>query len=426
MIKIYKDTAANAIFIEDANGVQFINSLQAVVENSLVSILNLARDNEIVSNVLHTEFVDENGNQYPGDANAVCDELNAIFSSSGSTGQVPDITSQNTATIVQGQSLNYELTANFGVGYEWANLPSGVVTAAGNLRRLIGGSNLAPGVYNITAKAINFFGEDSLNLTLTVSSPPFANTRSIEFQNNDYCGANAALLDSVLGRSGNGSGANDAWTISTYFKAGTANNASQTVFYFGAQDVANSGYIQIKYNGNLKRIEFRYGSNNNRINLATAINSFPAGEWKHLIITYDGGTTGAGSNSVNQYYSRFSICLDGVTQTTTNSNSNFGYTGSIAGQNLRIGRWNNGQNLRNGCKVDELAIWGSDQTSNISDIYNNGVPHDLSEISNPPDHWWRMGDGDNFPNLQDSGTTGGITFVMYNMTASSIVSDVPS
>ena len=426
MIIIYNDTAANAIFIDDANGVQFINSLHAVVENSLVSILNLARDNEIVSNVSHTVFVDENGDQYLGDANAVCDELNAIFSDAGSTGQIPDITSQGVATIVEGESLNYELTADYGVGYEWGNLPTGIVTAVGNPRRIIGGSNLAPGVYNITAKAINYFGEDTLNLTLTVSTPPLANTKSIEFQNNDYCGANAALLDSILGRSGNGSGAGDAWTISAYFKAGSANNSSQTIFYFGAQDVANSGYIQIKYNGSLKRIELRYGSNSNRINLATPIASFPAGEWKHIIVTYDGGTTGVSSNSVNQYYSRFSIHLDGVTQTTTNSDSNFGFTGAISGQNLRVGRWNNGQNLRNRCKVDELAIWGSDQTSNISDIYNSGMPQDLSEISNPPNHWWRMGDGDNFPNLQDSGSTGGVTFVMYNMTASSIVSDVPS
>jgi len=29
MITIYKDQQANAIFIEDANGVQFLNSLQA-------------------------------------------------------------------------------------------------------------------------------------------------------------------------------------------------------------------------------------------------------------------------------------------------------------------------------------------------------------------------------------------------------------
>ena len=425
MIKIYKDSSANAVFIEDANGVQFINSLQATIDSGLISVRDLARDIEIVSAVAHTEFVDQNGTSYTGDINSVANQLNTVFSGSGSTGQLPNITSSNAASIVAGQSLNYELTADYGVGYEWSNLPSGVTTAEGNPRRIIGGSSLTVGTYAITAKAINYFGEDTITLTLTVSTPPFANTKSIQFQNNDYCGANAALLDSILGRSGNGSGSGDAWTVSLYFKPGTASNQSQTIFYFGAQDVANNGQLQIKYNGNSKRVELRYGSNNNRLNLFTPVDSLTVSQWHHVTVTYDGGTTGSASGSVNSYYSRFSIYIDGVAQTTTNSHSNYGFSGSITGQNLRIGRWNNGQNLRNSCKVDEVAVWGSDQGSNISDIYNSGTPHDLSEITTPPDHWWRMGDGDNFPNLVDSGDVGGCVFVMYSMTAASIVSDVP-
>ena len=425
MIKIYKDSSANAIFIEDANGVQFINSLQATIDSDLISVRDLARDIEIVSAVAHTEFVDQNGASYTGDINSVANQLNTVFSGSGSTGQLPNITSSNTASIVAGQSLNYELTADYGVGYEWSNLPSGVTTAEGNPRRIIGGSSLTAGTYAITAKAINYFGEDTITLTLTVSTPPFANTKSIQFQNNDYCGANAALLDSILGRSGHGSGSSEAWTVSLYFKPGTAGNQSQTIFYFGAQDVANNGQLQIKYNGNSKRVELRYGSNNNRLNLFTPVNSLTVSQWHHVMVTYDGGTTGAASGSVNSYYGRFSIYIDGVAQTTTNSHSNYGWSGSIVGDNLRIGRWNNGQNLRNSCKVDEVAVWGSDQGSNISDIYNGGTPHDLSGITTPPDHWWRMGDGDNFPNLVDSGDVGGCVFVMYSMTAASIVSDVP-
>ena len=37
-IKIYKDEAANSIFIEDANGAQFLNSLQASVPTTTVTI----------------------------------------------------------------------------------------------------------------------------------------------------------------------------------------------------------------------------------------------------------------------------------------------------------------------------------------------------------------------------------------------------
>ena len=45
-----------------------------------------------------------------------------------------------------------------------------------------------------------------------------------------------------------------------------------------------------------------------------------------------------------------------------------------------------------GGHMDEVAIWGSDQSANVSTIYNSGVPADLSALS--PLGWWRMGDTD--------------------------------
>jgi hypothetical protein len=425
MTTVYRDNEANAIFIEDANGAQFLNSLQALVDNNLVSITDTAKNFDLVSGLDHSEIVDENGDEYGATAIEACDALNAIFQTSGSTGEVPIITSNTTINLVEGQTLNYELLADYGVGYEWGNLPSGVVTVEGNVRKLVGGSSLAAGTYNINAKAINYFGEDSETITLTVSTPPFSNTKSVQFNNNDWLGANAGILQNVLGRSSNGSGSGDAWSISFWFKAGTANNASQTIFYFGNQDVTNNGYIQVKYNGSLNRLEMRYGTNNNRLNLVTAQNSITSGDWKHVLITYDGGTTGASSGSVNNYYSRFKFFIDDVQQTTINSNSNFGYTGGIIGQNLRVGRWNNGQSLRNNCLVDELAVYDEDVSSLSSDIYNNGSAVDLMNLTTEPKHWWRMGDGDQYPYLFDVGSEANCIFIMNNMTVADIVSDVP-
>ena len=60
MIKIYKDDAANAIFIEDANGPQFLNSLQAIVDGSDVNIRELSKDIDLVTGEGYAEFVDEN------------------------------------------------------------------------------------------------------------------------------------------------------------------------------------------------------------------------------------------------------------------------------------------------------------------------------------------------------------------------------
>ena len=178
-LKIYRDNAANAIFIEDANGVQFLNSLHVTVENGFCSITDLAKDIEIVSGLDYDQFVDENGNTYGNSAIEVCDALNAIFQASGSTGNVPVITSNTSVNLTEGDTLNYELTADYGVGYEWDSLPAGVTTVEGNVRKLIGGSGLAAGTYTPTAKAINYFGEDSETITITVADPPFANSKSI-------------------------------------------------------------------------------------------------------------------------------------------------------------------------------------------------------------------------------------------------------
>jgi len=294
---------------------------------------------------------------------------------------------------------------------------------------LIGGTSLVAGTYNIPVKAINYNGEDSETVVLTVANPPFANTKSVRFNQNDWLGSNAALLDSVLGRSGNGSGSGDAWTISLYFKTGSSNNQEQTIFYFGSNDIANGNHIRIYWNGDnsaRQQIVFQYGSSNNRLILKTPIGSVSNDStWHHYLISYDGGTTGSSSGQINNYYSRFKIFKDGVQQTTVNSNNNFGNTTGLSGQNLRVGRYNSSAYMRNNCKIDELAIFDSDQSGNVSSIYNGGQPFDLGTLGTQPKHWWRMGDGDTYPDLQDIGTEANCTFVMYNMTAADIVNDVP-
>lgn len=428
MIKIYKDISANAIFIEDSNGVQFMNSLQAIVENGGVSVHDLARDIDIVTDAVYTDYVDENDAAYGADSQSTCDALNAIFSESGTpTGELPSITSSLAVSLVEGETLNYELTADYGVGYEWdlSNV-SGITTVVGNNRKLIGGSSLSTGTYNIPVKAINYNGEDSETIVLTVSNPPFANTKSVQFNNQDWLGANAGILQNVLGRSSNGSGSSDAWSISFYWKGSTANEG-QTILYFGDSDVTNGGFIQLMQinSGGNKLLRLKYGSNNNNLRIQTPAGSITENTWHHVLITYDGGTTGSSSGDLSDYYSRFKIFIDGSEQTTNNSHSNYGYTASIDPDNWRVGRFSSGNYMRSGSKVDELAVWDSDQSGNVSDIYNSGVPTDLSSLSDEPLHWWRMGDGDTYPYLQDSGSEANCIFQMNNMTSADIVSDTP-
>lgn len=424
-VTVYKDQDASAVFIENANGVQFLNSLQATMDTPsdvVINVEDLSRGIQIFSSVPFADFVDESGTSYGSTALEVCNALNAEFSSSGSSsGLAPVITSSTTVNLTEGDTLNYELVATNGVGYEWSNLPSGVVTVDGNIRKLIGGSALAVGTYNITAKAVNYFGQDTETVSLVVSSPPYSNTKSVNFQNQDYLGANAALLDGVLGRTGNGSGSGDAWSIGLWFKPSTNNNG-QTVFYYGASDVTNAGFVEVRFVGGSNRIRLRYGSNNNYIQIGSAVDSLTPDTWHHILITYDGGTTGV-SSSYLDYFTRFKIFIDGTLQTTVDSQMNYGWSGAISGQNLRVGRFSSGNYMRDNCRVDEMAIWGSDQSANAALIYNSGSTHDLSLLAAAPDHWWRMGDGDTYPVIQDN--IGTAHFVMYNMTAADIVTDAP-
>ena len=425
-VKIYKEENANAIFVENESGARFLNSLQANVndENSNnVDIHDRVKDIKIISNTPHSEFVNNSDESYGVDATEVVNTLNTLFSVSGTaTGELPSITSNTTINITTGDSINYEMTATYGVGYEWENLPSGVTTVEGNVRKLVGGAALSAGTYNLTMRAVNYHGDDTQTLQVIVSDPPYNNTRSVNFANNDYM-AGQASVNSPFYRSGNGSGNNDAWSLSMWYKGSTSNNG-QVLFYYGSSDLNNGGYIELRQTnqGGQKRLRLRYGSNNNYLQITTGIGSIVAGTWQHVLITYDGGTTGSSSAEMSTYYGRFKIYIDGVLQSTVNSHSNYGYTGSIGSDNFRLGRLLSGNSLRN-ARIDEVAIWASDESSEISAIYNSGVPHDLTTLVEPPDHWWRMGDGDTFPTITDN--IGNNDLTMYNMTVADIVNDVP-
>lgn len=435
MIKVYREDAANAVVIDDGSrgsgGMRFNNELRAIGNgDGTVSILSPTRSTSAeefaeVFAVGFADFADENGTQLANDEPLTVNALNAILRhTGGATGNTPVITSSTTINVTDGDTINYELIASYGVGYKWDNLPAGLVVPSNNEQKLIGVIADGPGTYSVTMTAVNYYGVDTKTLTIIVATPPFSNTRSVQFNNQDYLGANASLLSGVLGRNSNGSGASDAWTISLFFKPSTSTNG-QTIFYFGDNDAANGGYINIRFIGQTDRIRLQYGSNNNYLRFQSGASAVTAGTWHHLMFTYDGGSTGAASDQMATYYGRFKVFIDGVNVISSGnwSHNNFGNTGGIDADNLRVGRFTSGNYMRDGCKVDELAIWDSDQSANISDIYNSGTPHDLSDLTEAPEHWWRMGDGDTYPHIVDN--IGTADFVMYNMTAQDITTDAP-
>jgi len=56
---------------------------------------------------------------------------------------------------------------------------------------------------------------------------------------------------------------------------------------------------------------------------------------------------------------------------------------------VEIGGADSGSYMYEG-NVDEVAIWNSDQSSNVATIYNSGQPADLTSLS--PVAWWRLGE----------------------------------
>jgi len=350
------------------------------------------------------------------------------FSSSGS-GQAPDLVDYS-FNVTEGESINHTsvLSANSDVVtmYAFEGLPSWL---AGNQSTgvILGtapaydSGNAANNTITYTLKAANPYGISTVTVTVTVLESVFANTKSIIFDagSSAYLGANASLLDGILGRSGNGSGSSDAWSLSMWLKPADV-GTGRVLFYFGDNDTVNGGYIELRITAS-KKLRLRYGSNNNYIQFTTP-NTLSANTWQNILITYTGGSTENGSGGVSSSYSTFKIYIDGSLQSTSNSNSNYGYSGGIDPDNLRIGRQSSGLHLQDD-KIDEVAVWNSDQSGNVSSIYNSGSTHNLSDLSAAPSHWWRMGDGDTYPNIQDN--IGNAHFVMYNMNSADIITDAP-
>jgi len=347
----------------------------------------------------------------------------------------PDISNQ-TFDITEGQAFSVQIALDSGsdivnqYGEEdapsWAILDQSTGIFSGTAPAY-GGSN----TYVINCKAANAIGGiTNFTITLNVIEPVYTNTKSLRFQDgvSSYLGGNAALVSS-LERATNGDG--KAWTVAFWFKGSTA-NTGQTLFYFGASDVVNNGHIEIKqtnHNG-LKRLRFRYGSNVNHIQITTPSGSINPNNWQHVLVSFDGGTTGVASGSLSDYYSRFKIYIDGSLQTTSNTHNNNGYNGSIAGQNYRFGRFSSG-NYAKDVLLNQLAIWGSDQSSNITGLYNSGQTQDISTLSAgvgamnsnylPPAHYYEI--EDSVTTIEDlSGTA---HFVGYNFNSSDLVTDAP-
>jgi hypothetical protein len=133
------------------------------------------------------------------------------------------------------------------------------------------------------------------------------------------------------------------------------------------------------------------------------------GLWHHVVATFNPGLT---------------LYVDGVQQAATNTSSTTGI--EVAGAVLEFGRNNALLDSYFGGLLDEIALYDVRlSNAQVAELYNQGAPADLQALTTGGSlvHWWRLGEGDTAPLLQD--VVGAADATMVNMDATNFSSDVP-
>ena len=68
-----------------------------------------------------------------------------------------------------------------------------------------------------------------------------------------------------------------------------------------------------------------------------------------------------------------------------------------------------------------MAIWNSDETANLANIYNGGGTQDLSQLASTPVHYYEV----EASVTAISDLIGSADLIGYNFSASDLVSDTP-
>ena len=339
---------------------------------------------------------------------------------------VPTVANQ-TATVTEGNVLNFQIVSSDNIVNQFAevdapswmtlNQDSGILS--GTAPAFLG---TAADTIVVNCKAGNAIGGTvDFTVTVTVAQVAYTNNKSLNFNGStSYLQGNPVNM-TALERATNGDG--NAWTISMWVKPNN-NTSNQTLMVYGAGDDYNGGAITIKQSGGTSLV-LNYGTVYDNI-ILVAGNSFVASTWQHVMITFDGGTTGVDPNLSSDYYSRFNIYIDGVLKSNIGVASNSGYDGAISGANpsdniFRIGRASNVHNNYFGGNINQIAIWDTNQDTNVSTIYNSGATQDLSLLSTAPTHYYE---------IETSVTTitdieGNADLTGYNFVSANLVNNTP-
>ena len=222
----------------------------------------------------------------------------------------------------------------------------------------------------------------------------FASTNSFTFDgNSDYidCGDNDNL-------SFGNTSSDFPFTFSVWAKVDNLTTSHVLLEKRGAS--SNYEYIfYIGSDGAIYNNIYSNGASLNRRGRKTSTGLISINTWYHIVMTYDGqGGTNA-SNGIKIY-------LDGLRVDTANNQKNAYVAMTNTSSPFKIGEFINGN-------MDEVSVFNSELSggfagSDITTIYNSGVPNDISSFN--PISWWRMGEQANYTGrewvLTDQGSGG--------------------
>ena len=184
-------------------------------------------------------------------------------------------------------------------------------------------------------------------------------------------------------------------SVSVWFKCTTLD--SGTTYVFDGGNAPRLGFIQ-----STNQLRYQFTKSPTQDDIRVSGLTITDGQWHHVLVTFDGSTRNA-----NVFYDGSLVFTKNPTNCSgTNPQLNNGIGANYFGSN----------NFFNG-SIDEVAFWhDTDQSANITDIYNGGT------------NYVRMGDGATWDgtswNLPDLGVMNGSPRSM-NMEEADRQTDVP-
>ena len=294
--------------------------------------------------------------------------------------------------------------------YKLDNTTTGIQDSAGSNNGTNNGATEVATYVNTTAGISSGMNQSALvqsDLSFTNGYSPYA----LDFDGtNDYidCGNNSSLQFQPT----------DALTLSCWFKADSY--SSNTIIASNNEWTgAYRGYnLQLTSTGVLRfTMTSTYTPSNNYIQISSST-TISTGSWYHIVITKD---TSIANTGLNMYINGSPTS---VTRASLGTLSSFTYV-----SDFNIGGVGNGNQLFNG-SISNVSVWNTNLTSSqVSEIYNEGVPSNLNNHSAYSNlvSWWQLGSNSSFNTnwtvLDEKGSNNGTS---SNMTENDIVDGVGS